>query len=145
MTDALLGEHAVFYAIFDHVEQAVLSVRAAREVNSIAALLSSVLVPHAKLENDYLFASLDPYLGSPGPLAVMRQEHEEIERALAELSKIQDLGRLKSRLLHVLRSVRDHFKKEELVLFPMAEQRLGADVLDELGARWADARRVTIG
>lgn len=143
ITEALLGEHGVFYAQFDHLEQSVPAAETWALVQSQGALLSAALYSHAHLEDELLFDTLEPHLGQMGPLAVMRMEHDEIERTLAELPEIQDLAEAQRRLLHVVRVARDHFVKEERVLYPMAEQVLETDILTRLGRLWAQQRQVS--
>jgi len=79
LTEALLGEHAVFYAQFDHLVQTVPGVGDLTIIQAQTALIASALATHAQLEEDLLFKALDPHLGEMGPLAVMRMEHQEIE------------------------------------------------------------------
>ena len=144
ITDALLGEHGVFYAQFDHLQEAMPVAETLAQVKDQAALLAAALKPHANLENDLLFAALDPYLGQMGPLTVMRREHDEIEGALARVQEVQDLAEARDLVLHALYVARDHFAKEEQVLFPMAHQVLSAEVLTQLGAQWAERREVRL-
>jgi len=144
ITDALLGEHAIFYALFDQLEQTLSGAAPQASLQALAPILARTLVSHARLEDDQLFSSLDQHLPPDGPLAVMRAEHEEIEGNLQGLEQVQDpeeLGRRISRLVVVARA---HFKKEEQILFPLAEQCLGDTVLRDLGGKWASARGVTL-
>lgn len=142
--EALLGEHGVFYAQFDHLEQAAPAAESLAQVQSQTALLAAALATHAGLENELLFTALDPHLGQMGPLAVMRMEHDEIENTLGQVQATQDLAQAQRLVLHAVRVARDHFAKEEQVLFPMAEQMLGAEGLTQLGTRWAERRHVMI-
>ena len=143
ITDALLGEHGVFYAQFavlEH-ERGVVSVETLR---AEAALLAAALVSHAQLEDELLFAKLDAKLGAgAGPLAVMRADHEEIEGNLAAAQKAATASGSREALLSAIAGAREHFAREEMVLFPLAEQALGPDVLRELGALWAAQRGVS--
>ena len=140
ITDALLGEHAVFYAQFDYLEEFVPS---ASELlaKSLGAMLAAALAGHASLEEELLFRTLEPHIGSMGPLAVMRMEHNEIEGSLDYLPITQDADQARELLLHVITVARDHFAKEERVLYPIAHQTLSAETLTDLGSQWA-ARRV---
>lgn len=142
--EALLGEHGVFYAQFDHLEQTVPAAPTLELVQSQAALLTAALATHAGLENELLFSALDPHLGQMGPLAVMRMEHDEIENTLDHVQAAQDLARAQRLALHAVRVARDHFAKEEQVLFPMAHQVLDESTLTQLGDQWAERRHVTI-
>lgn len=143
ITDALLGEHGVFYAMFERIE--TLLAEDAAAAPRLASLLESALAPHAAIENDHLFAALDPVMGPGGPLAVMRAEHDTIERALGGACRAEDPQEAKNLLLSVIDTARDHFAKEEQVLFPMARQALGDDRLEQLNRAWADRRRVQVG
>lgn len=144
LTDALRGEHGVFYAQFGHLEENVPKSQDVAEVRGQAALLAACLITHATLEDEVLFAALEPAIGKMGPLAVMRMEHEQIDGALASAREATDLGQAKELVLKALSVAREHFTKEERVLFSMAEQALGEEQLSELCARWAERRGVFV-
>ncbi len=144
LTDALRGEHGVFYAQFDHLEQAVPEVEDLAILKSQAALLASALATHAQLEEELLFRALDPHLGEMGPLAMMRSEHEQIEQALAQIPDLMDLAEAQRQLLRVVEIARQHFPKEEQILFELAPESLGDEMLRDLGAKWAERRGVMI-
>ena len=145
LTQALLGEHGVFYAQFDQLEKTASSGTLAG-VQAQAGLIAVALLGHASLEDDLLFTALEPHLGTQGgPLAVMRMDHIEIEGAFQRIARANDLEEASGLVREVLQTLRDHFAKEEQVLFPMAAQVLGPGRLVEMGGRWADARKVSIG
>jgi hemerythrin-like domain-containing protein len=144
ITDALLGEHGVFRAQLDYLAGTLPSVEDLTSITSQAALLSSALTIHAQLEEELLFKSLDPHLGEMGPLAMMRMEHQEIEHTLKQILGTKELMESRQRLMHITDVARQHFDKEEQMLFKLAEQTLGEDVLRNLGARWAERRGVMI-
>ncbi|HET7040319.1 MAG TPA: hemerythrin domain-containing protein [Gemmatimonadales bacterium] len=139
-TDALLGEHGTFYLLFDHLERA-----APGDCQAGAALLAAALIPHAQFENQRLFPALEERIGPDGPLAVMRAEHDEIEGTLLGLAALADPAEVRRRLRHAIAVAREHFRKEEMVLFPMAERALGAAALERMGAEWSAARGVAAG
>jgi hemerythrin-like domain-containing protein len=99
--------------------------------------LATNLTHHAQLEDELLFANLEPHLGESGPLAVMRAEHLAIEALLADLRCAPGPEAARQATADLVHLAREHFAKEEQVLFPMAEQLLGASLLTELGARHA--------
>ena len=145
ITEALLGEHGVFYAQFDHMERVVPRMANLPLVQSQGALLASALAPHAHIENDLLFHAMESHLPSDsGPLAVMRQEHEEIEGALKRLLEAREVEEAQRLLQYAIDTARGHFAKEEQILFVMAAQLLGARALEQLGQQWAETRRVKI-
>ena len=146
LTQALLGEHGVFYAQFEYLENTIPQCQSLDQVQRLGAMLTAALEPHAGMENDLLFASLESHPGlASGPLPVMRQEHDQIEQLLASAQDLQDVDEAKNSLLGALRVAREHFAKEEQVLFPAAEQVLGAALLEELGEAWAQQRQVGVG
>lgn len=139
LTDALVGEHGVIYPLLDHL--AGCSFGSAEEARSLAEQVAAGLRTHAQIEDDLLFVSLEQHLGSSGgPIAVMRAEHEEIEGTLDRLSRVSHVREARTLALHLRAVAREHFAKEEQVLFPMAEQLLGEEALRSLGQEWM-ARR----
>lgn len=144
LTDALLGEHGVLYALFAELEREVPRAATLAEVKARGSLLLAGIESHASIEDDMLFPALEPHIGEMGPLGVMRWEHREIGRALEEIRDTQDLAHARDLLLRAIRIAVDHFAKEERVLFPLAEQVLGEQALLDLGQRWAERRSVTV-
>ena len=133
ITDALYGEHGSLYMLMDAIE--------ARLAESDLATLQSSA---AHFENDPFFTALDRVMPGGGPVAAMRAEHEEIEGELAKVATSRDAGDARLHLEAAIAEARSHFQKEELVLFPMAEQLLGTDALEEMGAAWAQNRGVAL-
>ena len=144
IADALLGEHAVFYAQFNHLEQSIPAADTLAQVKSQGAMLAAALASHAQLEEELLFTTLEPHIGPMGPLAVMRLEHEKIEAGLERLPTVEELGQTQELLLQVVKVAREHFAKEERVLYPMATKALSAETLANLGAQWATRRAVAL-
>ncbi len=144
LTDALRGEHGVFYAQFDFLEKAVPAAEDLEVLKSLAAMLASALATHAQLEEELLFQALDSDAGAMGPLTVMRAEHEEVEGGLSKIPDITVLAEAQQILLRVVEVARQHFAKEEQILFMLAEQSLDNQTLNDLGAQWAMRREVMI-
>jgi hemerythrin-like domain-containing protein len=143
VTKGLLGEHAVFGALFDHLERTVPAASTAAQVRDLGAMLASALSTHAGIEDELLFDALGAVMDAQlGPVAVMRMEHEQIEGGLQQLPSIDDVDMARRVLLQVVETARGHFAKEEQVLFPIAEQMLGESRLLDLGRRWSERRRV---
>ena len=144
ITDALRGEHGVLYRLFDHCEAGAAGWDLAL-TQAAGAQLAAALATHAHLEDELLFVGLEAHVPREmGPLAVMRAEHQEIEGALAALETVEDVGQARALLARAVGTGREHFAKEEQVLFPMADARLGEAELHELGRRWAGRRGVTV-
>jgi hemerythrin-like domain-containing protein len=79
-----------------------------------------------------------------GPLAVMRDEHREIDNLLDAAGQESDLGALRSLIGRLLALAHSHFQKEEQVLFAMARRFLDDATLTKIGDRWAESRNVTV-
>jgi hemerythrin-like domain-containing protein len=144
LTDALLGEHGVFYAFFDQIEAVTATATSVVQIREATVALSAVVLSHANLEEELLFPALETHMGTTGPLAVMRAEHDEIEHALQQIEEAQDLDDGADCVARALSIVRDHFQKEEEVLFSIARQTLDDETQIQLGKAWAEARRVSI-
>ena len=144
LTDALLGEHAVFYELFDFVRDIITKSDDLTVLRSAITVLERLLVSHAQIEEDLLFPALDPHLGEMGPLTVMRAEHREINDLLEAVGRAGDVEAVKSIISRLLNVAREHFHKEEQVLFAMAGQFLNEEDLTNLGDEWAASRNVII-
>ncbi len=146
LTDALLGEHGAFYALFDEIEEIAATEDAMAQWRGATTVLEAMVTSHEALEERLLFAALRPHLGNEsGPLAVLHAEHEEMERFLAHMQQEPDVDRAILWISEALGAARRHFKKEEQILFPLAQRILGDEALIRMGRDWAEARRVTIG
>ncbi len=152
LTDALLGEHAVIYELFDYLRDTILKRDDIRDIHGAVAVVERLLVSHARIEEDLLFSRLEPHLGRMGgqmggqmePLAMMRAEHRAIDDLLEAARRETDIAALKSTIGELLDLTHDHFQKEEVVLFPMARQCFDEAALSELGDEWAASRNVTV-
>ncbi len=149
LTDALLGEHAVIYELFDYLRDTILRSDDIRDLHGAVAVVERLLVSHARIEEDLLFSRLDPHFSQmgeqEGPLAMMRAEHRGIDDLLEAARGEIDGAAIKSTIGQLLDLTHEHFQKEEVVLFPMARQILGEATLTELGDLWAVSRKVTLG
>jgi iron-sulfur cluster repair protein YtfE (RIC family) len=144
ITAALLGEHGVFYALFDHFESSLDEAHCAGQVKARASTIAAALVSHAQMEEQVLFRRLDSYPDLIGPLAVMRLEHNQIEQALEHIQSIDDLALAQQAARQIAHLARQHFLKEERVIFPFAERALDQAASETLGGRWAECRGVEL-
>lgn len=144
LTDALRGEHGALKVQFEHLETAVQEAPDLSAVQFLSGLLESALASHAAIEDEVLFPAIAAVIGQGGPLEVMEAEHDEIETTLRNIETCDDLGQARSLMRHALQVAREHFCKEEEVLFPLAENALGSQELEKLGATWSDRRNVQI-
>ncbi|MBF8282065.1 MAG: hypothetical protein A2W37_00080 [Chloroflexi bacterium RBG_16_63_12] len=125
----------------------------------IGRMMETQLALHAKKEDDAFFPALEAMVGAgSGPTYVMREEHKEIHgqgellrRTLYELNVVEhpqiEAGGAKLREMaatggsaetlranaeEIVRLLDMHFGKEEQILFPMAENMLDPEVMDEV-------------
>ena len=112
LIDALLGEHAMLYALFDNVESLAGQATTMSQVQGLATVLSALVSTHSKLEEELLDPALEPHMGIDGPLATMNEEHRGIRRAFKQIEGAQDVKSGIDRIHTALNLIRDHFKKE---------------------------------
>ncbi|MBI3166825.1 MAG: hemerythrin domain-containing protein [Chloroflexi bacterium] len=141
ITDALLGEHAVFHLMLGNIEQSLPAFDSLSNLQNRIAAFAFALEAHAGLEDELLFNALEPHLGTAGgPLAVMRMEHDQIRDLLGKIESATDLDSARAFAKQMIQITRGHFQKEEQILFRMARQALSEDELSSLGAQWAQRR-----
>lgn len=97
------------------------------------------LVAHVRKEEEVLFPALEDFLPRDlGPLAVLRGEHQDLHAHFARLRQAGEaLAQGSAQPLHmeqfvqagraVIQALRDHFYKEERLLFPMVARFLSAE------------------
>ncbi len=145
LTDALLGEHGVFYALFDQIESMAATTDAVSRIQGAMALLKALIMSHANIEEELLFPALEVHIGGQGPLEEMSRQHGQIEDALDGIMDARNIEEAADWVHRALTVARDHFNKEEVVLFAMARHLLDEATLNGLGEQWAVKRRVTTG
>ena len=143
ITDALLGEHGVFHLMLGHIEQALPSFDSLSNLQNRIAAFAFALESHAGIEDQLLFTTLEPHLGTQGgPLAVMRFEHNQITDLLGKIESATELDSARALARQMIEVTRGHFQKEEQILFRMARQFLSDEELAALGAQWAQHRKI---
>jgi hemerythrin-like domain-containing protein len=146
ITDALLGEHAVFHLFLVHFEKALPALVSLSALQHRFAAFAFALEAHADLEDELLFTALEPHLGDQaGPLAVMRFEHNQIINLFGKIESAADLDSARDFARQLFPIVRRHFQKEEQALFEMAGRFLSEDELSTLGGQWAMRRKPLVG
>ena len=127
----------------------------------IGHLMETQLALHAQKEDDALFPAVEAIFGAEGtPTAQMRVEHKDIHaqgellrRTLHELNEVHSKIEAQSAQLlalaerggsatsllangrEIIELLDMHFTKEEQILFPMAENVLDRETLDEVGRK----------
>ena len=139
-----MAEHAVFHNLFDHIEAAVPRLGTLGEVKLLATLVDKVMAPHSKTEDDLFIEPLEHCFEQIGQNETFHAEHRRIEEKLALVQKARTTEDAKTILLAAIAASREHFDKEERIVFPMAERVLKAKTLSELGAEWLRKRQAAL-
>ena len=142
ITDVLRAEHAVFHNLFDHIEAAAPGLKTLAEVKALAAVVQAVHDPHAKTEDDLFMEPLEHCFDQIGQNETFHEEHRQIEETLARARQAKTVKEAKQILLSAMAASREHFDKEERIVFPMAERVLKAKTLSELGKAWLRRREM---
>lgn len=144
VTSALAGEHGVFHLLVEQLDDAAGRAATVAELKAAASPLAIALIGHARVEEETLFAPLERSIGEQGPLACLRREHEDIDRQLRALFRLDDLARMRAAVSAVLDLTRRHLAREEQVLFAVADRALTPAARETLGTHWARTRGVTL-
>lgn len=114
-----------------------------KDLVSRVTTFESELSPHSEREEGILFPMMARYIGrETGPIAVMEYEHDQAKGYLRAFlneaphqadADTQRKIQLADFAIQAFLILRDHFHKEENILFPMAEQFLTNEEKEELG------------
>jgi len=140
ITDVLRAEHAVFHNLFDHIETTVPRLKTLAEVKALAAVVETLHRPHSKTEDDLFMEPLEHCFDQIGQNETFHEEHKCIESTLARARQAKTVKEARQVLLKAVAACREHFDKEERIVFPMAERILKAKTLSELGQAWLRRR-----
>lgn len=140
ITEILMAEHAVFHNLFDHIEAVAPRLKTLAEVKALAAVVDKVMAPHTKTEDDLFIEPLEHCFDQIGQKETFHDEHEQIEAALVKVQKARTVKDARKILLSVIAASRNHFDKEERIVFPLAERVLKAKTLIDLGNVWIKRR-----
>ncbi len=113
-------------------------VETAAETGDAAAVKASwrtfqgELLKHLRMEEEVLFPAFEEATGMTdgGPTFVMRSEHDQMRGLLEQMNAAADGGdhdELTDLGDTLLMLIQQHNQKEEHMLYPLAEQALGAD------------------
>ena len=140
ITEILMAEHVVFHNLFDHVEVTVPKLKTLAEVKSLGQIITKLTAPHSHTEDELFIEPLEHCFDQLGQKDTFHHEHELIGAALDKVQKTKDLKTAKKLLLGAVTASRNHFDKEERLVFPLAERILKARTLTDLGAQWLERR-----
>jgi hemerythrin-like domain-containing protein len=137
----LRREHDEALAALDRLGTGVgnLAAPGARQaVDQAVAFLDNEVRGHNEREEEVLFPMMERYMpAQAGPTAVMRAEHRELWDLLGRLraalsGSAPDPAPVRATGLAVVDLLRRHIEKENAILFPMAQQMLSAEEMEEV-------------
>ena len=138
ITEALVLEHAVYREVFDQIERVLAGSQSASEVKLLASVVEVLLIGHGKTETDLAYSALDHALADRGALNQLHQDHHEIAGQFKPIHRTTDPAKALRRLKQALAATREHFRREEKIVFPVLEQTLQPDTLGALGSQWRE-------
>ena len=133
ITSFLINEHVVFCELFDEIDRLLPDVRTAAEVRLLSRLVKGVLSRHAEVEQNLAYAALDHALAEKGELDHLYQDHEEIDARLQHATQAVEFVEAVRLLRAGLKSSREHFRREEEMIFPLFDKLLDTAALEALG------------
>lgn len=145
ITEALLAEHVVFHNLFDYVERATPKLKSLGEVRALAGLLDAMLEAHGQIEDKLVMEPLEQHLDQLGQNEAIHAEHEHIEAVLEQVLACRDLKKAQKLMVSAVLICRQHFDREERVIFPLAEKWLKTKTLQALGTEWIAKRKQVLG
>ncbi len=144
ITEILTAEHVVFHNLFDYIEQSLPRLRTLAELKVLAAALEALLQAHSRTEDELFIAPLEHCLEQIGQSETFHEEHEEIDANLLAVQKARNARIARKLLARAVIACRDHFDKEERIVFPLAERTLKTNTLQALGAAWLKRREAAL-
>ncbi|MCX8090424.1 MAG: hemerythrin domain-containing protein, partial [Verrucomicrobiae bacterium] len=144
ITEILTAEHAVFHNLFDHIERSLPRLRTLPELKALASTLEALLRAHSQTEDELFIAPLEHCLEQIGQSDTFHEEHEEIDDNLLAVQKARNARDARKLLARAVLACREHFDKEERIVFPLAERTLKAHTLQALGAAWLKRREAAL-
>ncbi len=134
----LSAQHIVFLEELDYLEKLKASqpTTKAPGLREVTFAIAQAVKRHAQVEERLLFPQLQPYVGKElGTLEVMEFEHGAIRKILKALKQASDAHTIRVESAKFTAFLRDHIAKEEIVLFPLAEEKLSRRDLEKSGER----------
>jgi hemerythrin-like domain-containing protein len=140
ITEALSAEHLVFHNLFDHIEATAPGMKTVHEVQMVAAVMESLLKAHSDTEDDLFIGPMEHCFEQYGQRDAFLREHQEMDGSLQRIRQSKSVDEARRLLMAAVAHSRQHFDKEERLVFPMAERMLKAETLEALGKAWMEQR-----
>ena len=134
--DSLTLEHTVFGHLFHQIESLLPQLTTPQEAQLLGRLVEGILASHGDREENLAYAALDQFLANQNELDCLYQDHEEIDGRLERLRSARSLPEARQLLKEALHASRQHFKREELLIFPKLKTAFDEETLSELSEAW---------
>jgi hemerythrin-like domain-containing protein len=129
MTESLRIEHELLRKMMEAMGQWLADSVAPDKLRERAVMLEVAIDDHASREEQQLFAPLRAYSSGARELVdLMEMVHNEVRDLFVEVA--DPTRPPKDRLWTILMLTNEHFKKEETTVFPMAEELMGAELME---------------
>jgi hemerythrin-like domain-containing protein len=129
-------EHRLLLGVFEQIENILPEITTTGEAERFAKMVKELLNRHADVEDNLVYVTLDHALDFQGKLNHLFQEHREVDFCFDNVPSAEDLPHARTLLKRALKASREHFLREERVIFPLIEQVLTNETLIELGYLW---------
>jgi len=133
-TDLLKKQHRQVEKLFKQAEKT----EDPRERRQIMDAIASALKLHTKIEEEIFYPAVREMRTSKAQEMVEEafEEHHVVDLVLAELPEVDpEDERFAAKMTVLSELVEHHVEEEEEEMFPMAEKKLGAERMKELGQR----------
>lgn len=130
-TECLNTEHGVFLTQLEVLENMLKCKTHNETLRAIILTIASAVERHRIVEEKLLYSAILREFGENfPPIQVMEMEHKEIEKCIKGIvTEENDVPTLAKTFINVLRQ---HIVKEINILFPVAEQRISTQELEEM-------------
>ena len=136
ITKTLTMEHAVFCKVFEQIELVLSATTSTPEVKLLTSLVEGLLRGHGETETSLAYSALDHVLADREAVKHLHQDHHEIDDHFKRIHCATDPAEALRLLKKALTATREHFQREETVVFPLLEKTLQPNTLLTLGGQW---------
>lgn len=134
VTECLNTEHGVFLTQLELLENMVKNGSSDDELRAVTLAIAKAVEKHRDAEEEIFYPMILKEFGSDfAPIQVMESEHKEIERFIKSIDAKD--GNVSESVSGFISILREHIAKEIKVLFPMAEEKIPADKLEQMACQ----------
>ncbi|MBI5687425.1 MAG: hemerythrin domain-containing protein [Verrucomicrobia bacterium] len=135
-TEVLVSQHVFLNTMLEEMGRAARTLETLAEIASFARLAETLARDHGRAEESFLFAPLDNVLVEKGQLSQLCFDHRESVGFLRQAQEPRQVEEARGLLLAGMARLREHFRDEEGVVIPLAEESLPPQLLEKLGDAW---------